>query len=309
MKEQDTTRDLTICAVYHSPETHALLEANIALTARMNPDSAICWLVADNSPDAPWETRVKGLATFIKGAPVPIGIPSWAKGSYHHAAGLNLLLPHIRTRYVLFLDVDFFLVGMGWYEGIISHMQEKNLAIFGAPYHPRDHRKYRYFPCAYCMFIDGSKINVKDLDFSPLVEMISSGRIRHFFAHDLPEKILKKRYSIHGTKDTGYKIYEKFSRDSTINAEYVIPVWNPRRNPIEYILPERLCLVPKRASSMSAHGFAECGHTNLTALDGEEFMRNDVPFGFHIKSGTNKMKESTEERMAFLWRVFEEFTP
>lgn len=298
MKEQHISNGLTICMVYHSPEARALLDMNIAFTARMNPGSDIRWLVADNSPNAPHETRTEGSMTIIKGAPVPVDAP--LPLSYHHAAGINLLLPFISTRYALIMDIDFFLVGARWEKAILSHMQEKDIAFFGAPYHPRHRRKYRYFPSVHCIFIDGGQITLSNLDFSPDVEIVSPGRVRQIF-RELSKKILKKRYLIRATKDTGFRIYERFHNNSAIHFEYVTSVWNPRRNPIEYILPERLCLVPKRMSSMSAKGFAHFGHTSLAELDGEEFIWNNALFGFHIKKGTTKkMKENTEERMTFL---------
>ena len=307
MNEQHSENSLTICAVYHSPETRALLDMNVAFVRRMNPGSDIRWLVSDNSPNATREMRTEGLVTIIKGAAAPADVPAWARGSYHHAAGLNLLMPYITTRFVLFLDVDFFLVLANWTTLIISHMRKKNLAIFGAPYHPRDHRKYRYFPCVYCLFLDGSQIKFIDLDFSPDMRTASLGRLRRWCMQKLPEKILGKRYSIRGSKDTGFKFYEKFYNKRGVCFEYVIPVWHVTRSLIEYVLPERWCLVPKRKSFISRKGFAEYGHTNLAALDGEEFVWNGGPFGFHIKSGTNKMKESTKEKTAFLNSVLAEF--
>ena len=298
---------LTICAVYHSPATQALLERNVMCTAAMNPGYEIRWLAADNTPGGGVVSLGDSVAV-VKGAPLPAGVPSWAKGSYHHAAGITLLLPHIRTRFALILDVDYFIVRPRWAETILLYMKEKHLALFGSPYHPRDYGNYRYFPCAYCLFVDGTKIDFSGLDFSPRMETgEGSSRLKRFLRKTLPSAVVGQRYFIGASKDTGYEIYRRYAHDASVNIEVVTPVWEPRRSVFEYLLPERFCLVPKRKDSMSSQHFSLLGHTDLDGLGWEEYVWKGKPFSFHVRSGTTKMRDNTTEKIAFLDRILAEF--
>src|SRR6185436_16756142 len=90
--------------------------------------------------------------------------------SANHAAGLNKALDHVATRYVLFLDPDFFLVREKWITDAVAHMQTRRLSFFGAPYHPDRYYEYRYFPSILCMLVDLEQVPRSRLNFAPEVD-------------------------------------------------------------------------------------------------------------------------------------------
>jgi hypothetical protein len=175
------TEDLTICSVSFHSGLH--LAANLELTREAS--GPVHWLVAQNGPP-------EELAQFkvIPGAAPPSSIGPGNQNikiaSYHHALGLNAALPHLRTRFVLFLDPDFFIVPpLGQ---ILKMMRECGLALFGAPYaiDPAKTRR-QDFPCAFCLFVDTQQINLAEFDFLPDVSRLDV------------------------MADTGYRIYTRFA--------------------------------------------------------------------------------------------------
>ncbi len=160
-------KSLTIGSVYYSKENLNLLKLNFYLTKKLNPTSDFCWLIVDNSPEGS-QYKIKEEATNIK---VIKGVKKinklHAPGSYHHAAAINLSLEHVRTRFLLVLDCDFFIVWGNWINEILDHMQKNNLSFLGSVWHPAWYAKYRYFPSIHCFFIDLGKVDVKKLNFTP----------------------------------------------------------------------------------------------------------------------------------------------
>ena len=68
----------------------------------------------------------------------------------------------------MILDPDAFVIYKNWCQELIKHMQEKDLAMFGAPYHPiKDFESFRNFPTVYFLLIDLKKIKKKIINFSP----------------------------------------------------------------------------------------------------------------------------------------------
>ena len=120
-------KNLTICSVSYHSGLH--LAANFELTRALN--GPVRWIVAQNGPaeELPSFTVVPGAAPPTAIGP---GNQNIKVASYHHAAGLNATLPHVTTRFALFLDPDFFVVPP--LAKILDHMTGRGLAFFGAPY-------------------------------------------------------------------------------------------------------------------------------------------------------------------------------
>ncbi len=180
-------QDLTICSV--SYDACDYLNLNRAATISSDVD----WLVVLNKQKekAPLYMRT------IDGAPDPGEVPAGFVGraSYHHAAALNLACQTqvFDTRYVLFLDPDFFIVPS--LDSICEYMAANDLAFFGAPYYVEEGKVRVYgFPVAYCMFVDTNHVDIKSLDFTPTPD-----------------------------RDTGYQIYEKYKFQDKLKYEAVIP--------------------------------------------------------------------------------------
>lgn len=99
-----------------------------------------------------------------------------------HAMGLNNLVEHINTRYVLVNDPDFFVFQP--LDSVIEHMNINNLAFFGAPYHPEvidvqpeknwhcstqynEQGEYIQLPTCWHTIIDLEKFDKNNIDFYP----------------------------------------------------------------------------------------------------------------------------------------------
>jgi len=165
--------DLTICTVaYHS---ELFLEINWEYITKLNnKNDNWTWIIVDNTPHAEArELNIGDHRCFIEeGVPPVVNKGGKAHGSYHHAAGLNRALTFIKSRFVLFLDPDFYIIGnKEWINTITTHMLEKGLSFFGAPWHPHWYRKYRYFPCVHCLFVDLDQISLQNLDFTPQLQL------------------------------------------------------------------------------------------------------------------------------------------
>jgi hypothetical protein len=158
--------DLTICSVSFHSGLH--LAANYELTRQVNGD--ISWVVAQNGP-------AEDLARFkvVPGAAPPSSLGPGNQNikiaSYHHALGLNATVPHIKTRFALFLDPDFFIVPP--LAMVLDHMKTRGLSFFGAPYaiDPLKSRR-QDFPCAFCMFVDTERVDISSFDFMPDVSRL-----------------------------------------------------------------------------------------------------------------------------------------
>lgn len=153
--------DLTICSVSYHSRRHLAL--NYELTRQTSDNFR--WLVVQNGP-------AEELPNFsvIPGAnrptAIPTGNPAIKAVSYHHAMGLNLALPHIRSRFAAFMDPDFFIVPP--LAEVLDYMDHRGLAFFGAPYAIDPNKRRRQdFPCAFCMFVDTTKIDIARFNFLP----------------------------------------------------------------------------------------------------------------------------------------------
>ncbi len=161
--------DLTIVSAAWN--CSSFLEANWKLISEYSTDG-LQWVVANNHPEKSLG-MVETIPNFkiIDGVPQSeVKLPPKSKaihiGSYHHAAGINKTIPHIKTRYALFLDPDFF-IGPSLVE-IIDYMDKKDLAFFGTPYAiDGSDRPSHTFPCVYCMFVDTTKVDISTFDFTP----------------------------------------------------------------------------------------------------------------------------------------------
>ncbi len=301
--------DLTICTV--SFNSKPWLDLNFELTSSLNPHTRINWVIAENSSS---ESVLKldnndSRFTIIPGAEFEEKI--YASGSYHHAAGMNKTLTHIGSRYVLFLDPDFFIIKNNWANEIIDHMQTNRLAILGVPWHPKWYLKNRYFPCVHCMFVDLERIPVATLDFSPDYETVpgykdnekvqgvirKSGRLLLKIFD--PLKFRKRKY-IGTSRDVSWRIYAQYLDKPSYKIECLQPVFRLQQSRIQYglemLLPDRLSFVPKQKGYFAEKGFREAGLTDLDSLGWEEFIWRDQPFGFHVRS---QPKVTSKESMDF----------
>lgn len=124
--------------------------------------SSFQWIVADNSFNL-----VDDRFIVVPGIEMPSRtLSNVNKHSHQHGLGLNKLLSRINTKYVLFLDPDFYLRFN--LDQLIKYCDRKGLDFFGAPYFPGRQRPVMDFPVAFCMLVNTHTIDISTFDFQPL---------------------------------------------------------------------------------------------------------------------------------------------
>jgi len=169
--------NLTIVSVAYNCKEHLIFNYKILL---LNNDmTKIRWIVMQNGKE-----RIPKEFESHVGAKRPSNKSQVA--SIHHSMALNKSLKHLGgTRYVLFLDADFYLAPP--LESIMEYMQQKGLAFFGATYsNKRAIKTVEGFPVAFCVFVDTHQVDIYSLNFS----LIGRNNVDH--------------------SDTGYRIYDEF---------------------------------------------------------------------------------------------------
>lgn len=308
----NATADLTIVTVA-GPADEVFIGLNISAIRAKNSDCDIPIYVIDNGKFAAIPDGIKGSmdCELLDGVMQDMNLPSHYRGSYQHGAALNNFFKttKIKSRYVLIIDPDFYVIKENWIEDVIDTMQRENLAFFGAPWHPRWYSKYRYFPCVHFMCIDAARIDVSSLDFAPALKVrdVTETRagmvvniLRPFYIFTL------QRLKIGHSKDTGYNI---FSRYYTLKKVGLLnPVMAIDKNfvalrmlrlrivqIVEKIIPDRYSYLPKNNGYYSELGFAESGLKDISALGWEEFMWKNMPFAFHLRRFIKKERDVQAE--------------
>lgn len=333
-KASDARTKLTICSVAF--ESHDFIARNYEMVSRLNETGGWQWLIVDNTPpgSACRFPKSDKRFTVIDGID-PASIDHPMKISMHHALGLAKALEHVDSRYVLFLDPDFYVVRRGWIDELIRHMEANGLSFFGAPYHPQWHEQYRYFPCLHFTLIDLEKVMPSELDFRPgknltVVRALKTLSSAPIFPKMAPGPILQAAYElsrliwrltlgrkrIGRTRDTGFQIFERYSSAPDVLHETLVPVFRPKADTgdaahvfsaiavlMEAILPDSLCYLPKRRDYYSELNFPAFGLPDLRSLGWEEFLWKNAPFGFHLHR--HRHPEKLPDRAAELIRVQE----
>ncbi len=296
--------DLTICSVYHRKETSDLLSMNWRLTRKLNEDAALRWIVIDNSPREKKVSPPDGDIEIFQGFEISEFEKIYAKPivyPFHASSALNSLLPQCRTRFIMFLDADFFIIRPNWALEIVSHMRRQELAAFGAPWHPQYSKKVRYYPTHTCLFVDTTRVPAMELNFHPAYPFTATHRATNprgefpvkktrgdsFFARSVWS--MKERWRMGSSRDVGYRVAQLL-KESQMPIELLQPVWKSAdqgryiNKVIDACLPERFSLMPKRNGYFSSTGFAENGYYDFYADKMEEYMWQGDPFAVHIRN-------------------------
>lgn len=305
--------NIEICTVVFSKEHLDYLKSNVRLTKKMNPKTLVKWIVVDNSGG-----KVKfpkgNLFTLVRGA--SLSLSKKRAGSFHHGEGLNIGIKRSKTRFLLILDPDFFIVSRNWVEEVIQYMKEEELALLGVPWHPRWYSKVRYFPSPHCFFIDTrtisrDKINFLPKDFNKVFPIkflsVDTNLILRILYGVFRAITLKDRASIGVSKDTAIRMYEKHKNRTDVRLfTPVFKIDRQFRGPnyakswinklIERLLPEKLCFVPKNRNSFSEVEFNSREYKEINKLEYEQFLWNSKPFGFHIRGVSRNKKISSVTR-------------
>jgi hypothetical protein len=285
--------ELTVCTVTYKDRDY--LELNMKLSKALNLNSRSIWIVIENDPSADdfMEASPPDLHVY-EGYDMDYSVKR--ADSYHHAIALKKALRLAKTRFVLLLDPDFYIVRKNWITEIIEYMLTNDLAFFGAPYNPKWYKKFRYFPNLNCMIIDLNKVKKNTLDFRPGQDdyMLKENSL-------LLTKIIKRtrnrlltelynRRIIGSSQDAGYFVYHRHYNKKHIKIECVNPVLReisdlPRglRKILYYLLPDRLSYIPKRKNYYSLSGFRELGYAGVGHYGWEEYLWKNKPFSIHMR--------------------------
>ncbi|WP_131111368.1 hypothetical protein [Sulfuricystis thermophila] len=293
------TNRLTILTVSYGHK--ALLLENMRLSQLLHKDflNDVEWHVAENSPIDHPERFTESEAGFY----LHPGDGENDKGiSHHHASALNNLLRTVNlNRYVLILDPDFFLLLPEWAKVIPDYMHSRALSFFGVPWHPRHHENYRYFPAVHCFAFDSHVIDRDSLDFTPQLDLLEwkEGRLAKLLT-----KIPVLGYRISRRSwDTGTRVWRRYSILSN-KYEVVTPIYHPdpsfltlKNRLIESLLPDWMCLLPKRTGYFDETSFEKRGWVNEQIPNNwEAFMWKDQPFGLHVRrSFAHHMRSEADE--------------
>jgi hypothetical protein len=287
--ETFAANELTICSVAY--KSRQCLDLNHRLLRGVNPEGPVpTWLLFDNNDDA--RERIDG-----RDGRFTVVRPDQRMGfmGYEHALGLLALLAEVKTRFVLFLDPDCFVVRPHWVSGVMSHMIERELTFFGTPINPRRHNSYRYFPYCVCMFVDLARIPRRELALLPGVWDMRAAleyRLRGVLPSVPRVGALFRWLLTEQWRTNGWQLRQRYAEHATIRNECVQPVWNIEeaipsgsvRRLVHTMTPGSVSPIPKRPGYTSPIGFREMGAPDVDALGWEEFVWHNEPFAFHIGS-------------------------
>lgn len=291
----DKLKNLTILSV--SFKQYQLIEENIRLTKLLNPIDNYRWIVVNNTPndDPPKSILDLGFKNLKGPDPNHSRFKGKGGGSYHHAEGLQIGLKEVKTRFVLVLDPDYFLLEQDWINMITEHMISRKLSFFGAVWNPFDFMKQRNFPSVHCLFIDLQRVSIEEIDFTPELDRTNAlkslmRRIR------LPRPIMNLAL-ISVSRDTGYKILRKFKNNpahqfelfsflSTDSNKY--SRWYEYSNSyIKKFVPERFSIFPKSRNYVVSNNYLQMDFS-LLRNGWECFCWKGKLVGLHFRSVGNK---------------------
>lgn len=294
--------ELTICTVSFNHED--FVNKNIDLSVRLNQASLSLfrWLVVENTPD---------LASLPKNQNSPCKV-DWVRGEdgknfpgpsgpgFHHGAAINKALKQVKTRYLLTIDPDFFILMENWVSDVLSRMKERKLAALGAPWNPVWYVKQRYLPaCVHCLFLDLEQFDRGRLDFRPGQTLERAKRKRRVpeiirrsigNAFNYYQWLWPNRMQIGKERDTGYQIAE-ILQSAHLNFECFVPVFDPVHDfsgppfvrYLDRFFGDKRRYIPKDDQYFSKPGFEHWGVESARKIGCEEFLWKEQPFGFHFR--------------------------
>ena len=321
--------EITICTVCTNDEI--LIQKNIEIISKLNKQIKINWVIGINKKNIS-EVNFKTYDTNIK---YTKGVPSELIGSIalNHSITLNLTKKYIDTRFVLFIDPDFFLLKENILEEIIKDMIAEKISFLGTPWYPKWHTKFRYFPCSHCLFVDTENISLDLFDFRPIKIFWDKEYYKYNLFIDrksLFKRIFFKMLSLNNfinynfvhrknnafDGDTCHRIYlnlrdskykfKIFNPGFNIKNDWLIPISWKLNNLIEFFLPEKYCFFPKRKKLIV---FDTKFINYLSSFSYEGFYWKNQPIGFHIRGHPKRMikERNKEEELENVNNIFKKF--
>jgi hypothetical protein len=273
---------------------YSYIRRQLEMIDALNPGADYRFIVVDNAAHGTPALSIDDPRCEVLAGVDPEPLPVAGRGSYHHATALNLAIRRVKTRYALVIDPDLFVVYRNWIAECLDHVQRRDLAFFGVPWHSRWYRKWRDFPCVHFLLIDLFKVPVDEIDFMPaLVEdrrMDDSPRSNWMKKH-MP--LIYARLLIETRRDTGWKLRRMFGRMKVDLALPVVDLGRELTKPkhlqtargrwLERRMPRRWRFLPVPGSCVyveDAPGFASAP---FQELEPEKFVWRGAPFAFHMR--------------------------
>ena len=260
----------------------------------LNPGVDFRLLVVDNAARGEPQLVLDDPRCEVLAGVDPEPLPLPGRGSYHHAAALNMAVRRVQTRYALVIDPDLYVIYRHWIAECLEHMRRRDLAFFGVPWHPRWYRKWRDFPCVHFLLIDLAKIPAADVDFTPAI-------VEDRDKDEQPLALwMKKRASlwyaralIETRRDTGWKLRERFGQT---RSELILPVVDheaelsrpkhlqtARGRWLERLVPRRWRFLPADGTWVAPQDAPAYAAPAFEALEPEKFVWRGAPFAFHMR--------------------------
>ena len=280
------------------------IQDQLDLIDALNPGADFKLLVIDNAIHATAglscaDPRVELVPGFD-----PASLPLEGRGSYHHALALNKAARLVRTRYMLVMDPDFFVIRPGWIGACLSQAKARGLGFFGAPWHYVSYRKWRYFPCVHFLLVDLEKASAAELDFTPAIvedrRWLNSAAAR-WLKGRLPG--LYNRSLIESRRDTGWRLRRLRGRGGSEALQPVLSIERELRTPkhlrhergrsFERMLPRRWSFLPAPGSYLEPEAVPEFQRDEYARLKPEMFAWQGEAFAFHMR---RNMRDKTKGR-------------
>ncbi len=286
--------DLTIVTV--GMEKHyGYIRRQLQLIDSLNPGQAYRMIAVDNATIGAPDLAIDDPRCEVLPGIDPSSLPEEGRGSYHHAAALNIAIRHVRTRFALILDPDLFVVYWRWVSECLEHIRANNLAFFGAPWHSRWYRKWRGFPCVHFLLIDLQQAPANEIDFTPaLVEdrAKDASKVSTWLRVHAP--LLYSRLLIESRRDTGWRLNQAFRGRCKVDLlEPVVDLAAELRAPThlttregrrgERRLPRRWSFLPADGSYVSPCDAPGFDSGAFESLGPERFVWRGAPFAFHMR--------------------------
>jgi hypothetical protein len=300
--------ELTIVTVVLEAH-YRYIPLQLDLIEATNPATPFKLIVVDNSsPGAPRLEIDDPRCEVIGGFEPDMSLSDHGRGSYHHAAALNMAVRQVQTPFLLVLDPDFFVLYRNWIAEALAHMRRRRLKLFGAPWHYSWNRKWRYFPCVHFLMIDLAQIRPGGLDFTPdLRRDEEEGSAMHnWLRRHAP--VLRNRLLLESRRDTGWRLHQRFAGDG--GAGLTLPVLDSRtefRSPprlatpfgrwLERRLPRRISFLPAPGTYVEEAEAPAFRRPSIRTLAPERFIWRGAPFAVHLRGNMREdMRTSANPR-------------
>ena len=292
--------DLTILSV--SFRSEAYLEENLRLASELNGDCDFEWIIVNNDPGRPFPKGNARPGFRVLDGPPPVPARK-GSASYHHAYGLNLGLQAVKSRYLLVLDPDFYILPRGWMGRAMAHMRSHDLSFLGCVWNPQDYHKPRYFPSVHCMFVDLDKVDKSDLDFTPELDTINRRKWILNKLH-IPRRI-RELVMAGASRDTGYRILRTFRGHRDCRYEVFQPICldesflegyeNSLHQIWRRLLPDRFSLYPKRPGYISGPEGTTAADSAWMKMGWEGFRWQNEVFSVHLRNYGRRQRDPESE--------------